>query len=198
MCDLKAKNCFIHKIFETNCGRNAKQSTTGKGLFLFFKSFLLRLTKFLFWQEGWVLGYHSLKFWDFSDVFWFLKIVRRKLLADSWGNSYVPCLLLIIELRLTCSEEKENLLKHQKVSKCYETDCLQSFLLLLMHLLTAPNVKNSHFLARTYFIFLKNVLKKTWKIFNTKFWPQWKDRKSSYQVSQIIALYCNLHAPILG
>ena len=39
-------------------------------------------------------------------------------------------------------------------------------------LLTAPIVKNSHIKARIYFTFLENVLKQTWKTFNTKFQPQ--------------------------
>ena len=39
--------------------------------------------------------------------------------------------------------------------KYYEHDCLQNFLLLYMSLLTALIVKNSHILARIYFIFLK-------------------------------------------
>ena len=38
----------------------------------------------------------------------------------------------------------------------------------------------------------------TWKAFNTKFEPQWKDRESSYQVRQILALFCKLVALILG
>ena len=46
-----------------------------------------------------------------------------------------------------------------------------------------------------FFIFLKNVLK---QIFNTKFQPHWKDRKSSYQVRQILGLFCHLIALILG
>ena len=82
---------------------------------------------------------------------------------------------------------KENLVKHQKVSKHYENDFLYSFLLLFMSLLTAPIVKNSHIYARIYFIFLKNFLKQTWKSSNTKFWPQWKDRESSYEGRQILA-----------
>ena len=34
--------------------------------------------------------------------------------------------------------------------------------------------------------------------FNTKFWPQWKDRKYSYQNRQLLALFCNLIALILS
>ena len=54
-----------------------------------------------------------------------------------------------------------------------------------------------HILFRIYFIFLKNVQDQTWKSFNTKFGPERKGRKSSYQVRQILALYCYLVALIL-
>ena len=67
-----------------------------------------------------------------------------------------------------------------------------------MSLLTALIVKNSHILGRIYFIFLKNILNQTWKAFNTKFGPQWKDRKSSYQVRQVLAVFCKLVALISG
>ena len=67
-----------------------------------------------------------------------------------------------------------------------------------MFLLTAEFVLNSHIKARIYFVFPKNVLKQTWNSFNTKFWSQWKDRKSSYQVREILALFCNLIALILS
>ena len=93
---------------------------------------------------------------------------------------------------------KENLVKHWKVSKYYETDCLQNFLSLFMFLLTAKSVKKSHILARMFFIFLKKVLKQTWNSFSTKFQPQWKDWKSSYQARQILGLFCHLMALILG
>ena len=55
---------------------------------------------------------------------------------------------------------KENLVKHEKVSKYYENDCLQNFLSLFMSLLTAKFVRNSHTDARIYFFFLKNVVRK--------------------------------------
>ena len=50
---------------------------------------------------------------------------------------------------------KENLVKHQNFSKCYDHDCLQNFLLYFMSLLTVSAIKNSHILRGTYFIFLK-------------------------------------------
>ena len=37
----------------------------------------------------------------------------------------------------------------------------------------------------------------TWKPFNTKCGLQWKDQESSYQVRQILALFCMLVALIL-
>ena len=50
---------ITHKIFETNSSFH----------FLFFKSFLLVLTKLSFWQGEWALGYHSMKFRQFPDIF---------------------------------------------------------------------------------------------------------------------------------
>ena len=107
---------------------------------------------------------------------------------------------------------KENLVKHEKFSTYFENKCLQFFIiimfffcffcfflyfLLFMSLSTAPIVKKTY-LAGIYFIFLKNVLKQTWKSFNTKFRPQCKDRETSLPVKQILVLFCNLLAPILG
>ena len=67
--------------------------------------------------------------------------------------------------------------------------CLNSQLKLL---------KTVIFVAEIYFIFLENVMHQTSKAFNTKFGPQWKDRKSSSQVKQIFALFCKLVALILA
>ena len=89
-------------------------------------------------------------------------------------------------------------MKHQKVSKYFDYDCLQNFPLIFMCLLTVPIVRNSHILAGIYFIFLSNVLDQTWKAFNTKFGPQWKGRESSYQVRQSLAFFWKLVALILG
>ena len=67
-----------------------------------------------------------------------------------------------------------------------------------MILSTVEFVINSHISARIHFAFLKNVLKETWNSFNAKFQPQSKDRKSSYQERQSLALFCKLFALILG
>ena len=92
----------------------------------------------------------------------------------------------------------ENLVKPQQVSKYDEKDCLQIFLLLFMSLLPTKFVKNSHIWVKIYFIFLKNVLKQTRNSFNTKFQAQWKACSSSYQLKQILAVYCDLILLILG
>ena len=88
---------------------------------------------------------------------------------------------------------KKNLVKRLvnlvKVSKNYENDFLQNFLFLSMSLLTAK--------IGIYFIFLKNSLKQTWKSFHAKLQPQWKDQQNSFQVRQILALFCNFVALIL-
>ena len=92
---------------------------------------------------------------------------------------------------------KENLGNLQQVSKYYEKDCLQIFLLLFMSLLPTKFVKNSHMWGKIYFIFLKNVLKQNRNSVNTKFQDQCKDCSTSYQLKQILALFCNLIPLIL-
>ena len=88
------------------------------------------------------------------------------------------------------------MVKYQKVSKLYDHDCLQNFILLFMSLMlkTAFIVKNSHIFAGIYFIFLKNVLYQTLKSFSGKFGSHWKARKSSYQVRNVLAPFCTLVA----
>ena len=53
---------------ETNSIFHVKQRKTRKGSFLFFNSFILVLTKLLFWQGDWAVGYHSMKFSQFPDI----------------------------------------------------------------------------------------------------------------------------------
>ena len=93
---------------------------------------------------------------------------------------------------------KETVVKRQEVSKYYENDCLQNFLLRFMSLLKANFVKNIHIWARIYFLLAKNLLQQNWNSFNTKFQPQSKLRKSSYEVTQLLAVFCYLIALILG
>ena len=76
--------------------------------------------------------------------------------------------------------------------------CYGNFLSHYMSLSTAKFVKNCHIWAKSYFSFLKNVLKQTWIAFNTKFWNQWKYQNSSYQLRNIFACVCNLIVLSLG
>ena len=59
---------------------------------------------------------------------------------------------------------------------------------------------NIHILVTIHFNFLRNILKQTRNSSNSnsKLHPQWKARKSSYQVRQILAFFSDLIALILG
>ena len=73
---------------------------------------------------------------------------------------YIPCLLLTITLCFTCGERRIwSYIKN--ISKYYDHDFLQHFLLIFMSLLTARIVKNSHILARYYFIVIVYLSEKT-------------------------------------
>ena len=76
---------------------------------------------------------------------------------------------------------QEDFVKRQNVSKYYDQDCMKNSLLLFIPFYQLQLLKIVIFWAGIFFIFLKNVIEQTWKVFNTKFGPQWKDRKSSYQ-----------------
>ena len=102
--------------FEASSSFHVKYGSMGKVQFLFFKMLLLVLKKLSFWEENWTQSYNSMKLWDFPDIFWSLK-----LFGNSCGNSYIPCVLLIIRPCFTWG--KENFVKHQKVSKYYNHDC---------------------------------------------------------------------------
>ena len=57
-----------YETSKTNSSFYAKQRTTGKVYFLFFKSFHLVLIKLSFRQGDWVLGYRSMKFRQFPNI----------------------------------------------------------------------------------------------------------------------------------
>ena len=54
---------------------------------------------------------------------------------------------MILAHRFAC-DEKKNFVKYQKVSKYYENDYPENFLLLFMSILTAKSVKNSRIIAK--------------------------------------------------
>ena len=71
-----------------------------------FNSILLVSRKFLIWKEDWTLGYRSIKFWTFSDIYNLSKILNLTLFGNLRGNLYIPCLLLITVLRFHCGNRK--------------------------------------------------------------------------------------------
>ena len=71
------------------------------------------------------------------------------------------------------------------------------FFCFFMSLLAGWIVENIDPLAGIYFPILKKRRGANEKVFRHKFWPQWKDWKSSYQVRQSLALFCYLVALIL-
>ena len=87
---------------------------------------------------------------------------------------------------------KRSLVKHQKLSKYYEKDCVENFLLLFKFLLTGEFVINSHIKARIYFVFLKIILTQTRNFINVDI-----NISQSYQGRQILALFRSLIALVL-
>ena len=110
---LFTKNLRVTLVFMWN------NALRGKFNFYFTKSFLLVLTKFSFSQEDWALGYYSLNFLEFPDISWFPEILSYKLFGNSWENSFMPCLLLIITFLFIHGEMKiwQNIKKSQNIMK---------------------------------------------------------------------------------
>ena len=152
---------------------------------------MLVLTKFSFWEEVQALGNNSINFWDFLNIFQFLEILSLNSFGSSWG------------MFITNNHDsfhlwwKESLLNHQKVSKYFEHVRAQNLLSPFMSFWRTLIVNNSDILAEICFISLKNVLRETWKSFNTKFGPLWKVRGIRYQLRQTLMPFCKLVALIL-
>ena len=67
---LFARNCAFQQNFHSmKLGEMMVfNAVTGKDQFLFFRRFLLALTKFSFQEEDWALANKSMNFLDFSDI----------------------------------------------------------------------------------------------------------------------------------
>ena len=66
-----------------------------------------------------------------------------------------------------------------------------------MSFLTALIAKNSHILPGIYFVYLMKRLRPNFNSFQYQIWTS-VDRVSSYQVTQILVLFCKLVALVLG
>ena len=135
----------------------------GKSLLPVFWDFFAINNQIFNFQRA--LGYYLMKFRHFPNISLFPKILFPTLFSNSWDNSYIWCskdrkFLVVRQLvrqfvyTMYISNNptlchlllKENLLKHRRVWKFYENDCLQSFLLLFMSSITAKLFRNSHIL----------------------------------------------------
>ena len=73
---------IVDKIYEIMSRNQAKV------WYLFLPNFWPPVPKFYFLKEDWVLVFVSTHFWDFSNIFYFPKILSLKSFANSWRNSY--------------------------------------------------------------------------------------------------------------
>ena len=123
------------------------------------------MEQFFFLEDHLALDENSMKFLDFSHFSQFADFSILKSFSNLRDNKYIPCLSLIPNAFFTCDENK--LVKYQNVSKSYDNDFLQNFLLLFLSFVTAPIATKGHILAGIYIAFLQNVLYQTWKLFKT-------------------------------
>ena len=126
----------------------------------------------------------------------FSNFLSLKSYGNLWGNSYIPCLLLTITVRFSCGDTK--ILSNIKISQNIITRIVWKIFFCFLSLNKQLQLlKTVILLAEIYFIFLENVIHQTSKAFNTKFGPQWKDRKTTSQRKQTFAPFCKLVALIL-
>ena len=83
----KFPETISHKISEGNPSFHVKQRTIGEVEFVFFKSFLLVLTKLSFWQGDQELGYHSMKF--FIIIINLCKVDAKKITSSKFITAVI-------------------------------------------------------------------------------------------------------------
>ena len=110
-----------------------------------------------------------------------------------FGNSYIPCLLLIVTIRFSW---RYTTLSNIKMSQNIMTRIVWTTFFWFLRLNKQLQLLKTVILwAQIYFIFVENVIHQTSK---AKFGPQWKDQKSRSQVKEMFALFFKLVALILG
>ena len=112
---------IMYKIHETNFRFHVKLCITVKLQHLVFSNFSLLSTKISFWKGDWTLDYNFVQFLDLSKIYYFFKIPSHRFFGNSWGNLYIPFLLLIVMPSLTSGEK--TLIKYEKVSNHYDHRC---------------------------------------------------------------------------
>ena len=133
-------------IFRTSFPRN-----TSGWLLL---NFLQVLMEYSFWEGEWALVSNSMKFWDFSEITEFSKVLRPRMFGNSWCHSLIQFLLRRITLRFTWGEIK--LCKnYQKSSKYFDYDC--NWQRLLVYVMNLNYHQAFLFLTSILIIFLKIV-----------------------------------------
>ena len=82
----------------------------GKSSISIFQEFFASIEKWLFWEDDGALDNNSISF----EIF---LILPNYSFCNSFGSSYIPCLLLIITFRFTCGERKiwPNMKKSQNI-----------------------------------------------------------------------------------
>ena len=114
----------------------------GKSLIAFYETFLLILTKFLFWHGGCALDLHSMRFRHF--LIFLISLVPKYYVVQLFVRQLLYTMFISNNLPFFCLWWKENLVKHRKFWKYYQTDYLQNMFLLFLFLLTNNFVENSH------------------------------------------------------
>ena len=133
-------------IFRTSFPRN-----TSGWLLL---NFLQVLMEYSFWEGEWALVSNSMKFWDFSEITEFPKVLRPRMFGNSWCHSLIQFLLRRIALCFTWGEIKL-CKKYQKSSKYFDHNC--NWKRLLVHVMNLNYHQAFLFLTSILIIFLKIV-----------------------------------------
>ena len=108
------------------------------------------------------------------------KILSFKLFGDSWGTLYIPYLLLVIALRLTCGEKKI----WSNIKKCQN-------IMTRIVALTSPD----RFLSISFFANLHRTTETTWSICSLLILKEYKviiHSKASFEFSKISPLFSGL------
>ena len=72
----------------------------------FFAILVVKVSKFHFWANGWVLAIKCKHFRDFLQISALPKITSLKLFENSWCNTDIQFLVIIIEFHFIWGEEK--------------------------------------------------------------------------------------------